>query len=369
MRDISQPHTQQWITSRRSLIVAGLLICCLLLLSACDTSTPSNAQKHGAPRAVITPLQRQQGQMQLATFQQWIALMQQFHGKTDIYQQQLVQDQKALAAAQTPEAYQATLQVVQQQVGAIKIPAFKSEANILERQLARQASSWGAHHTHHDNYNGVTYQLGYEYGSNGIDGVVQDELSSAKTLADYQQAIEDTNAALFNFQAYQANTSDQTPWDKTHATDLQLIRHYQLTDQKVVVVSLSEQAMRVYNHGKLVRTFLVTTGRPEKPSLPGSWWIESKQSPTIFKSDEPKGSPYWYPDTPINYAMQYHSNGYYIHDAWWRNDYGPETQFPHVDSSGDSFSFDGTHGCINFPTSNAAWVYRYVDLYTHVIVY
>lgn len=307
--------------------------------------------------------------MQLTAFQQWISLMQQFQGKTGTYQQQLTQDRQALTSAQTPSAYQETLQVVQQQVNAIKIPALKSEATNLERQLAQQANAWGAHHTYHDSYNGQTYQLGYEYGSNGIDGVVQDELSSAKTLADYQQAIEDTNAALFNFQSYQVNTSDQTPWNKTHATDLQLIQHYQVSDQKVVVVSLSEQTLRVYDHGKLVKAIQVTTGRPEKPSLPGSWWIESKQSPTVFKSDEPKGSPYWYPDTPISYAMLYHSGGYFIHDSWWRNDYGPETQFPHVDSSGDSFSFDGSHGCINVATPEAAWLYRYVDLYTHVLVY
>jgi len=374
MRDIVQSYTQQYLKSRRSLVIAGLLICCLLLLSACDTSSSPKATgqiyRHGATlKAAVTPLQREQGQMQLAAFQQWIALMQQFQGKIGTYQQQFAHDQQALSTAQTPQAYQAALQVVRQHVESIKIPALKNEASDLERELARRSSSWGEHHTYHDSYNGITYRLGYEYGPNGIDGIVQDELSSAKTLADYQQAIEDANTALINFQAYQTNTSDKTPWDKAHATDLQLLRHYQLTGQKVVVVSLSEQTLRVYNHGKLVRAIKVTTGRPEKPSLPGSWWVESKQSPTIFKSDEPKGSPYWYPDTPISYAMLYHSGGYFIHDSWWRSDYGPDTQFPHVDSSGDSFSFDGSHGCINVSTANAAWLYQYVSLYTHVIVY
>ena len=72
---------------------------------------------------------------------------------------------------------------------------------------------------------------------------------------------------------------------------------------------------------------------------------------------------------PITYAMLYHSGGYFIHDSWWRDDYGPNTQFPHLDSSGDSFSFDGSHGCINVSTANAGWIYRFVDLHTAVVIY
>src|SRR5262249_36988171 len=158
-------------------------------------------------------------------------------------------------------------------------------------------------------------------------------------------------------------------WNQSHQTDIQMLQHYGNMQGKVLVVSLHEQAMRVYDDGKLVKAFQVTTGRPEKPSPPGAWQIEDKQAPTVFKSDEPKNSPYWYPDTPITYAMLYHSGGYYIHDSWWRDDYGPHTQFPHMDSGGDSFSFDGSHGCINVSTANASWIYNFVAPHTAVIIY
>jgi lipoprotein-anchoring transpeptidase ErfK/SrfK len=174
---------------------------------------------------------------------------------------------------------------------------------------------------------------------------------------------------LTNFQAMASNSSDKTPYNQVHNADLQLLQHYGMMNKKVIVVSLEEQAMRVYQNGKLVNAFLVTTGRPDRPSLPGTWWVEGKQSPTVFKANVPQSSPYWYPDTPINYAVQYHSNGYFIHDSWWRADYGPGAQFPHQDASGDIYSAQGSHGCINMAKDNAAWVYGFVQLYTHIVVY
>lgn len=352
-----------------------ILACCLLSLSACSSSlNNANTANHVQSllvrkRAVVNAQLKAQGQLQVETFQLWIGLMQQYQGQTATYQQELISDQRALSAAQTDKAYQSALQTLNQHIASIKIPALKNEGNHLEQQLAQTAADWGKNHTYHDSYNDTTYHLGYEYGPDGVDGITQDDLSGAKTIADYQQAIEDANSSLINFQAYQTNTSDTTPWNKPHQTDIQLMKHYQIFGQKVVVVSLGEQTIRVYDKGNLVKAFRVTTGRPEKPSLPGSWEIESKQSPTVFKSDEPKGSPYWYPDTPISYAMLYHSGGYFLHDSWWRSDYGPDTQYPHVDSSGDSFSFDGSHGCINLATADAAWLYGFVNVGTHVLVY
>ncbi len=113
----------------------------------------------------------------------------------------------------------------------------------------------------------------------------------------------------------------------------------------------------------------MTTGQPDLPSPPGTWWIEGKKHPTVFKSTAPKGSPDWYPDTPITYAMQYHSNGYFFHDAWWRTEFGPGTNFPHQDPNGDPFAGHGSHGCVNMSTSDSAWLYGFVSVFTRVVIY
>src|ERR1051326_2999565 len=165
------------------------------------------------------------------------------------------------------------------------------------------------------------------------------------------------------------NSSDKTAYNLPHKSDLALMKHYDKLKGKVLVVSLDEQAMRVYDKGKLVNAFLVTTGRPDRPSIPGVWWIEGKLTHTVFKAGVPKSSPEYYPDTPINFAMQYHSNGYFIHDSWWRDDYGPGTNYPHQDASGDIFSSQGSHGCVNMSKISAGWVYNYVQIYTSIIIY
>ena len=128
--------------------------------------------------------------------------------------------------------------------------------------------------------------------------------------------------------------------------------------------------MRVYQNGKLVRSFTVTTGRQELPSIPGVWSVLERKSPIIFQSGEPRNSPYWFPDTPIHYAMLYHLGGYFVHDAPWREAFGPGTQFPHQDPIGTSaYNFDGSHGCINLSESDAGWVYTHTNWNTAIVIY
>ncbi len=356
-------------------VLLSALVLCLVLLSACGSlSNGGNRQSVSStptalPTPAVDPTLQNQGTTELQTFQQWITLMQKYNGNTATFQQQYTSDQEALQNAKTSTAYSAALSTLKNHVLGIQIPAMKTEGQSLQQQLQQGVASFGQKHQYHDAYDNNTYPLGFEYGSSGMGGWLHDELSSARTVSDYQQAIEDANMWLTNFQAMASNSSDKTPYNQVHNSDLQLLQHYGMMNKKVIVISLEEQAMRVYQNGKLVNAFLVTTGRPDRPSLPGTWWVEGKQSPTVFKANVPQSSPYWYPDTPINYAVQYHSNGYFIHDSWWRADYGPGTQFPHQDASGDIYSAQGSHGCINMAKDDAAWVYGFVELYTHIVVY
>jgi lipoprotein-anchoring transpeptidase ErfK/SrfK len=366
-RTIRRSH-RAWPVSLASVLVVLLAV----LLTACSGSINniSSNTPTPLPTPTINPTLQKQGAIELQTYQQWIALVQQYNGNVSSYQQQYAADQQALQNARDDTAYKAALAKLQAQVAAIKVPAMKIEANALLQQLEQGAATFGQSHTYTDTYNNTVYHLGYEYGTNGVAGWAAQELNQAQTLDDYQQTIEDLNMYLTNFQAMLTNATDKTPANQVHQTDIQLMQHYGYMNDKVVVVSLEEQAARVYQNGKLVNAFLVTTGRPDKPSPPGTWWIEVKKSPDVFKAGVPQTSPYWYPDTPINYAMQYHSNGYYLHDSWWRNDYGFGTQFPHQDSSGDSFSSQGSHGCVNISKTNAAWLYSFVaQITTKVVIY
>jgi len=61
--------------------------------------------------------------------------------------------------------------------------------------------------------------------------------------------------------------------------------------------------------------------------------------------------------TPVKYWMPF-SGGYGLHDASWRSQFG-----------GDQYLYNGSHGCVNLPTSVAGQVFENVSVGTPVIIY
>jgi len=140
---------------------------------------------------------------------------------------------------------------------------------------------------------------------------------------------------------------------------------FQSLPEKALTISLKEQVIRAYSHGQQVFWTYVTTGRPGLETDPGSFKVYWKISPWTMHSPWPKGSPYWYPDSKVRMVMWF-NGGAGIHDAYWRSRYGPGTQFPHYDPTGED---NGTHGCVNVPYSNMVWLWNWTPTGTPVIVY
>ena len=309
------------------------------------------------------------GTAKLAEFSNDIQLTQQYGQDVTKYQQRLAADQAALKNAKTIKDYLTLSTQINNDIASIQLPMVQGEANYMLKQFHHEVTSWGKTHQYHDPQDGNSYPLDYPYDMQGIGSDAVDVVQSAQTIDDYQAAVDYLNNDLANLHAMEADHSDNTSWQHVHAADLQLISHYGLSGQ-VIVVSLVEQTLRLYQDGKVVQAFRITSGQYQLPSPPGVWHILLRQSPTVFKSSEPKGSAFWYPDTKINYAMEYHWGGYFFHDSWWRADYGPGTNFPHYDSGGDEvFAGNGSHGCINMQQDQAAWLYAHTDYNTGVILY
>jgi len=134
---------------------------------------------------------------------------------------------------------------------------------------------------------------------------------------------------------------------------------------KAITISLSEQVIRAYEHGQQVFWSYTTTGRPGLETDPGSFKVYWKVSPWTMHSPWPKGSAYWYPDSKVQMVMWF-NGGDGIHDASWRSRYGPGTNGPHYDPTGED---TGTHGCVNVPYSNMVWLWNWTPTGTPVIVY
>jgi len=309
------------------------------------------------------------GAAKLAEYSADIQVIQQYGQDVTKYQQHLATDRAALNNARTLRDYLSLATQIDNDLASIQLPMVQGGADYLLKQFHQEVTSWGDTHKYHDPQDGQAYSLDYEYDTQGIGSDADNVVKSAQSIDDYQAAIDYLKNNLANLHAMEADYSDTTSWNQPHATDLQLIQRYSLKGQ-VIVVSLIEQTLRLYQDGKLVNAFRVTTGQYQLPSPPGVWHILLRQSPTVFKSSEPVGSAFWYPDTNINFAMEYHWGGYYFHDSWWRANYGPGTNFPHFDTGGDeTYAGNGSHGCVNMQEDQAGWLYAHTDYNTGVILY
>src|SRR5579872_1951622 len=148
-------YKQRFISIWRQFYTAslGILLLCIVSLSACNGIMASKPPVKPTPTPTIEGTLKNQGTAQLKSFQKWIALMQQYQGDTTTYQQQYQSDEQALRAATTDAAYQKALKTLNAHVAAIQIPALQTENNALFQQLKQEAAQFGKKHTYYDSYN------------------------------------------------------------------------------------------------------------------------------------------------------------------------------------------------------------------------
>ena len=133
---------------------------------------------------------------------------------------------------------------------------------------------------------------------------------------------------------------------------------------KEILITLSRQWMDVYENGREVYNAPITAAQPGLVTPTGTYHIFLKLHPTTFYSPWSPGSPYYYPPTHINYALGWRVGGYFLHDSWWRTDFGPGTNDWHTDHIYGRET--GTHGCVTMPLYAAVWLYNWAPIGTTV---
>ena len=204
-------------------------------------------------------------------------------------------------------------------------------------------------------------------GANAALAKVQGDMGTAKVFS-MDVSVVDLNVQKL---AVKLNSAD-TVAKLEQVTGGLMVQEKVLTDamtqtlpDKALTISLNEQVIRAYEHGQQVFWSYVTTGRPGLETDPGSFKVYWKVSPWTMHSPWPKGSPFWYPDSKVQMVMWF-NGGDGIHDASWRSRYGPGTNGPHYDPTGED---TGTHGCVNVPFRNMVWLWNWTLTGTPVIVY
>ena len=105
-----------------------------------------------------------------------------------------------------------------------------------------------------------------------------------------------------------------------------------------VDVNLTTQSAYAYDGTDLVRSFVVSTGTWLHPTVTGQYHIYVK-----YRYAPMRGPGYYLPNVP--YVMYFYQ-GYGLHGTYWHNNFGHPM----------------SHGCINFRTEDAAWLYNFVDI-------
>jgi len=308
------------------------------------------------------------GSAVLDTFQKDITVLQQNGVDVTSYQQQYTSDKQELASAKKFADYLTVTSQLNSQINNMALPLIKAQATADLAQL-QQLVNYANTIMQPDPANGQSYHLDYEYSDpiNGIGSAEQD-FGNAYDVPSYQFADDEITSDYTDLRAMLDDYNDPNalvPY-VAHATDLTLLAHYGAMQGTAIVVSFYEQVARFYQDGKLVYWSYVTTGAVDLPSLPGIHYTIYKQTHTTFISPDPIGSPNYYAPTPINFAIEYAYGGFFLHDAWWRSEFGFNTNLPHYDPA--AFN-GGSHGCVNFPLSNMGYVYSIVNVNEPVILY
>lgn len=121
-----------------------------------------------------------------------------------------------------------------------------------------------------------------------------------------------------------------------------------------IEISISKQHMWLYDKEKLVvETDVVTGNKDGSHDTPkGVWYVWSKQSPAVLVGDDYR--------TTVSYWMAIDNTGVGIHDSSWRfsSEYG-----------GNTYTYNGSHGCINTPYDIVKKIYNNVDVGIPVVIY
>ena len=124
--------------------------------------------------------------------------------------------------------------------------------------------------------------------------------------------------------------------------------------ESYIEVDISDQNLKLYNEGEEVLNTDVVTGKNSTPTDLGYFSIAYKDYDVTLRGSNGDGTDY---ASHVDYWMPF-NGGEGFHDATWRDSFG-----------GDIYEYDGSHGCVNMPYSEAEELYNNVETGTKVLIH
>jgi lipoprotein-anchoring transpeptidase ErfK/SrfK len=115
--------------------------------------------------------------------------------------------------------------------------------------------------------------------------------------------------------------------------------------ERWIEVNLTHQTVSAYEGSTLIRSFIVSTGTWQYPTVTGQYRIYVK-----YPFADMSGPGYYLPDVP---NVMYFYKGYGLHGTYWHNNFGTPM----------------SHGCVNFTIPDSAWIFQFASVGTVVYVH
>lgn len=118
--------------------------------------------------------------------------------------------------------------------------------------------------------------------------------------------------------------------------------------EKLITVNLKEQKLSYSFGGKILESFPISSGLAATPTPTGEYSVITKRDLVNYR-----GSNYNYPNTKWNLRFAWGKGfSYYIHGAYWHNNFGKRM----------------SHGCVNVSYDNMERLYTWAQVGTKIII-
>jgi lipoprotein-anchoring transpeptidase ErfK/SrfK len=115
--------------------------------------------------------------------------------------------------------------------------------------------------------------------------------------------------------------------------------------ERWIDIDLTHQTAYAFEGDQLVNSFIVSTGTYLHPTVTGQYHIYVK-----YRYADMAGPGYYLPDVPY---VTYFYQGYGLHGTYWHHNFGHPM----------------SHGCVNFKTEDAGWLYNWDSVGTLVNIH
>jgi lipoprotein-anchoring transpeptidase ErfK/SrfK len=116
-------------------------------------------------------------------------------------------------------------------------------------------------------------------------------------------------------------------------------------EERWIEVNLTNQTLSAYEGGDLIKSFTISSGRPNTPTVVGEFKVWAK-----VRIQAMSGPGYYIENVPW---VMYFYGDYGIHGTWWHNNFGTPM----------------SAGCVNMTIADAQWMYNWASIGTVVYVH